>query len=245
MKLFQLVIPAILAGSLTSVAALAAEVPDSPHISTSGHASVQAKPDMATLSIVVQLSAQQATEAKKQVDARVAKYFDFLHSQGIENKDIDAANINTQPQYDYSKQGKPQLTGYQAIRQVTVTVRRIDKLNDLLDGALKGGLNEIRSVTPGVADAARYQQQARQEAIKDAISQAQALAAGFHAELGPVWSIQYHTGSDRPQPVMRMYALAKANADTTPQETYQQQSINFDDELNVVFELKPQPATTN
>lgn len=245
MKLFQIVIPAILAGSLTSLAALAGEVPDSPHISTSGHASVQAKPDMATLSIVVQLTAQQAADAKKQVDARVAKYFDFLHSQGIENKDIDAANISTQPQYDYSKQGKPQLMGYQATRQVTVTVRNIDKLNDLLDGALKGGLNEIRSVTPGVADAARYQQQARQEAIKDAISQAQVLAAGFHAELGPVWSIQYHTENARPQPVMRMYALAKASADTTPQETYQQQSINFDDELNVVFELKPQPAATN
>lgn len=245
MKLFQLVIPAILAGSLTSLPALAGEVPDAPHISTSGHASVQAKPDMATLNIVVQLSAQQAAEAKKQVDDRVAKYFDFLHSQGIDNKDIDAANINTQPQYDYSKQGKPQLTGYQATRQVTVTVRKIDKLNDLLDGALRGGLNEIRSVTPGVADAARYQQQARQEAIKDAISQAQALAAGFHAELGPVWSIQYHAENVRPQPVMRMYALAKASADTTPQETYQQQSIDFDDTLNVVFELKPQPAATN
>ncbi len=240
MKLLQLVIPAILAGSLSSLPALAGEVPDSPHISTSGHASVQAAPDMATLSIVVQLTAQQAADAKKQVDARVAKYFDFLHSQGIENKDIDAANINTQPQYDYSKQGKPQLTGYQATRQVTVTVRKIDKLNDLLDGALKGGLNEIRSVTPGVADAARYQQQARQEAIKDAISQARALAAGFHAELGPVWSIDYHSESVRPQPVMRMYAMAKASADTTPQETYQQQTINFDDQLNVVFELKPQ-----
>ncbi len=244
MKLRQLMIPAILTGSLLSLPVLAAEVPDAPHISTSGHATVQVMPDMATLNIVVQLTAQQAAEAKKQVDARVAKYFDFLHSQGIDNKDINAANINTQPQYDYSKQGKPQLLGYQATRQVTVTVRQINKLNDLLDGALQAGLNEIRSVTPGVADAARYQQQARDEAIKDAIGQAQALAAGFHAELGPVWSIQYHSESDRPQPVMRMYALAKASADTTPQETYQQQSISFDDQLNVVFQLKPSTPVT-
>ncbi|SQK72539.1 oxidative stress defense protein [Tatumella ptyseos] len=129
---------------------------------------------------------------------------------------------------------------------MTVTVRQIDKLNTLLDGALKAGLNEIRSVSPGVSQPQRYQQQARDEAIKDAISQASALAKGFNTRLGPVWSIQYHTEDTSARPVMRMYSLAKANADTTPQQTYEQQSISFDDNVNVVFELFPpsKPAVT-
>lgn len=246
MKLYPMVISVALAGSLSALPVMAADVPDQPHISTSGHASVEVKPDMATLKIVVEQTARQAAEAKKRVDDRVAQYFDYLQQQGVVKKDIDAANISTQPQYDYSKQGKPQLTGYQALRQVTVTVRQIDKLNTLLDGALKAGLNEIRSVSPGVSQPQRYQQQARDEAIKDAISQASALAKGFNTRLGPVWSIQYHTEDTSARPVMRMYSLAKANADTTPQQTYEQQSISFDDNVNVVFELFPpsKPAVT-
>lgn len=37
------------------------------------------------------------------------------------------------------------------MRTVEVTLRQLDKLNSLLDGALKAGLNEIRSVSLGVA----------------------------------------------------------------------------------------------
>ena len=36
----------------------------------------------------------------------------------------------------------------------------------------------------------------------------------------------------------RMYKAAAA-ADTSAQETYDQQSINFDDQVDVVFEIKP------
>ncbi len=38
------------------------------------------------------------------------------------------------------------LKGYRAVRTVEVTLRQLDKLNSLLDGTLKAGLNEIRSV---------------------------------------------------------------------------------------------------
>lgn len=246
MKLKPWVMSVVLASSLSSLSVVAADMPDKPHISTSGHGLVEVKPDMATLNIVVELTAAQAAPAKTQVDQRVARYFDFLHQQGIEKQDIDAANISTQPQYDYSKQGKPQLTGYQATRQVTVKVRNIDKLNDLLNGALKAGLNEIRSVTPGVSDSERYQRQARDLAIQDAIAQGKALASGFGDQLGPVWSIDYHARSSAVSPQPRMYALAKASADTTPQQTYEQNKLRFDDNVSVVFELLPgqTPAAT-
>ncbi len=42
------------------------------------------------------------------------------------------------------------------MRTVEVTLRQLDKLNGLLDGALKAGLNEIRSVSLGVAQPDAY-----------------------------------------------------------------------------------------
>ncbi|KAA1461109.1 DUF541 domain-containing protein, partial [Escherichia coli] len=120
------------------LAAQAADLPGVPHVITSGNAVVKAEPDIATLMINVNISAKDASGAKKQVDELVAKYFDFLKNHGIEKKDIDAANLRTQPDYEYDNvSGKSVLKGYRAIRSVEVKVRKLDQLNDLLDGALK------------------------------------------------------------------------------------------------------------
>lgn len=240
MKLTRLTLAALLVVGSFSLSTQAAELPAGPHIVTSGQASVDAVPDMATLSIDVNFSAKEAAEAKKQVDLRVQQYFDFLASNGVDKKDIDAANIRTQPEYDYLKDGKSVLKGYRATRQVQVTLRQLDKLNALLDGALKSELNEIHSVQLGVANPEQYRQQARKEAIADAIKQAGDVAEGFGSQLGRVYSIRYHASSVQPVPMVRMYKAAAAPA-TSAEQTYEKQSIHFDDSVNVVFELQNNP----
>ena len=169
---------------LGSVPALADELPNGPHVVTSGTASVDAVPDIATLAIEVNVSAKDAASAKKQADDRVAQYLTFLQQSGVEKKDINAANLRTQPEYEYLKDGKTQLKGYRAVRQVEVTLRQLDKMNELLDGALKAGLNEIRSVSLGVAHPEAYKDKARKAAIDDATRQAKLLAEGFASKLG-------------------------------------------------------------
>jgi uncharacterized protein YggE len=220
----------------------AAEVPEGPHVVTSGTSSVDATPDIATLAIEVSVSSKDAAQAKKQVDERVAQYFDFLQKNNIEKKDISAANLRTQPEYDYLKTGESVLKGYRAVRQVQVTLRQLDKLNELLDGALKSGLNEIRSVELGVAKPDVYREQARQKAIENATQQAASLAKGFNAKLGPVYSIRYHVANYQPMPVARMYKSAGAAAESDAAQTYEQQSIHFDDQVDVVFELQRNAA---
>jgi uncharacterized protein YggE len=220
----------------------AAEVPEGPHVVTSGTSSVDAIPDIATLAIEVSVSSKDAAQAKKQVDERVAQYFDFLQKNNIEKKDISAANLRTQPEYDYLKTGESVLKGYRAVRQVQVTLRQLDKLNELLDGALKSGLNEIRAVELGVAKPDVYREQARQKAIENATQQAASLAKGFNAKLGPVYSIRYHVANYQPMPVARMYKSAGAAAESDAAQTYEQQSIHFDDQVDVVFELQRNAA---
>ncbi|WP_114194612.1 oxidative stress defense protein [Edaphovirga cremea] len=238
MKLKALAIAAMLGLGTLPVALNAAELPEGPHVVTSGTASVDATPDIATLAIEVNISAKDAATAKKQADEKVAEYFAFLQKNGIEKKDINAANLRTQPEYNYLKDGGTELKGYRASRQVQVTLRQLDKLNDLLDGALKSGLNEIRAVELGVANPETYREQARQKAIDNATAQADALAKGFKTTLGPVYSIRYHVANYQPMPVARMYKSAEAPAQSDAAQTYEQQSIHFDDQVDVVFELK-------
>ena len=136
---FKVIALAALMG-ISGMAAQANELPDGPHIVTSGTASVDAEPDIATLAIEVNVAAKDAATAKKQADERVAQYISFLELNQIAKKDISSANLRTQPDYDY-QDGKSILKGYRAVRTVEVTLRQLDKLNSLLDGALKAGLN--------------------------------------------------------------------------------------------------------
>ncbi|BES19326.1 MULTISPECIES: oxidative stress defense protein [Escherichia] len=229
----------------SGMSAQASELPEGPHVVTSGTASVDAVPDIATLSIEVNVAAKDAATAKKQADERVAQYLTFLELNQISKKDIRSANLRTQPDYDYQN-GKSILKGYRAVRTVEVTLRQLDKLNPLLDGALKAGLNEIRSVSLGVAQPDSYKDKARQAAIKDAIHQAQELAEGFNSKLGPVYSVRYHVSNYQPSPMVRM--MKADAAPSNAQETYEQATIQFDDQVDVVFQLEPaaeQKPTTN
>ncbi|AYH49585.1 oxidative stress defense protein [Dickeya fangzhongdai] len=242
MKLKVLALTILLGIGLSSMTVQAGnELPSGPHIVTSGTASVDATPDIARLAIEVSVSSKDVADAKKQVDERVAQYFAFLDKSGIDKKDINAANLRTQPEYDYLKNGGSVLKGYRAVRQVEVTLRQLDKLNELLDGALKSGLNEIRAVDLGVANPDAYREQARKKAIEQATQQAQSLASGFNAALGPVYSIRYHVANYQPVPVARMFKTADMVAQSEVSQTYEQQTIHFDDQVDVVFELQRAP----
>ena len=208
MKLKALAMAAMVGLGTLPMALQAAEVPEGPHVVTSGTASVDATPDIATLAIEVSVSSKDAAQAKKQVDERVAQYFDFLQKNNIEKKDISAANLRTQPEYDYLKTGESVLKGYRL----------------------------------GVAKPDVYREQARQKAIENATQQAESLAKGFHAKLGPVYSIRYRVANYQPMPVARMYKAAGAAAESDAAQTYEQQSIHFDDQVDVVFELQRNAA---
>lgn len=242
MKLKSLVLAAMVAGTAVPTLSLADALPSGPHITTSGNAVVKATPDMATLNIVVEVTAKDAAAAKAAVDKRVAEYFEFLKKNGIEKQDINAANVRTQPKYDYSSvKQKSTIEGYTAIRSVEVKVTKLDQLNTLLDGALAAGLNDINSVQFGVLKPEQYRNAARAQAIKNATEQASEVAKGFNAQLGAVYSINYNAPAAVPYPMAtRAYGgkMKAAAQDLNIDETYEQQSIDFNDQVDVVFELK-------
>lgn len=82
---FKVIALAALMG-ISGMAAQANELPDGPHIVTSGTASVDAVPDIATFAIEVNVAAKDAATAKKQADERVAQYISFLELNQIAKK---------------------------------------------------------------------------------------------------------------------------------------------------------------
>jgi uncharacterized protein len=240
-KLSSIIFLAMMSVSSLPLLAQANSLPNGPHIVTSGNATIKATPDMVTLLINVAVTEKNAASAKAAVDKRVKEYFDFLNNKGIASSDINAANITTQPKYEYDKAAeKSKIIGYTAERSVEVKVYKLDQLNPLLDGALAAGLNEINAVQFGVKDPKHYRDEARNRAIDNAKAQAEALATGFNVKLGKVYSINYRAPDATPYPMPRMKAMTQmvAAAASDSNQTYEQQSIDFTDQIDVVFELK-------
>lgn len=218
----------------------ASALPSGPHIETSGSGFVEVQPDMATLVINVNTSAKKSADAKKLVDERMAQYFAFLEKMGVDKKDINAANVVTRAEYDYSKSAGSKLTGYGASRMVTVKLRQLDKLNPILDGALEAQLNEISSIQLGVSNEETYKEQAKKRAMENAIVQAKSLADGFGAKLGPIYRISYQAidTPNRPMPVMMRAKGGAMDSGYSADATYAQDTIKFEDNVSVVFEIQ-------
>ncbi|MBQ4891508.1 oxidative stress defense protein [Shewanella sp. MMG014] len=206
---------------------------DFPHLETVGISQVQVAPDMAEISVQVSLTKSTAKEAKSAVDEAVVKFIARLKEAGVSTDDIQSANLQIQPQYHYPSKQPRELTGYHASRQLTVTVMKLNQLNDILDSALEEGINRVQNIALKSSDETKAIEQARQAAINDAKQKAQSLAQGFDRKLDGVWEIRYLTQHPVQPVMMRMSAV---QSDTM--ESYQYGEVNVEERVEVVYRLK-------
>ncbi|WP_099607719.1 oxidative stress defense protein [Vibrio coralliilyticus] len=222
---------AIAVSGLVSIGAYA-DTPNFPHLATTGYGEVVAKPDMAKFTVRVVETTMTAEQAKQTVDKVVTDFLTELKEQGMSADNITSSNLYISPQYHYPKNGKPELVGYRASRTVNVTVDELANLNQYLDIALNSGINQVENIQLKVKDQAKYQEQARQAAIKDANSKAESLASGFGKDINGVWRIDYNMPSSQPVLMRSMAMDAKAESNT-----YQDSTIVIRDRVDVIYQL--------
>ncbi|MUK31207.1 oxidative stress defense protein [Aliivibrio fischeri] len=220
-----------LSAFLTPVAMAAS--PDFPHLEISGKGEVFVVPDMAQFSVDVVESKATAEKAKQAADKAVTGFLARLEVQGVKRENINSGNIRLTPEYRYPKGKKPELVGYKATRNITVTVMDLNKLNGYLDKALGEGINRINHIELKTSKEKQYIEAARLEAIKDANEKAASLAKGFGTSVKGVWKVSYHNNYSQPV-LMRSMAMDSA-ANTA--ESYQDNQMVISDSVSVVYRL--------
>lgn len=120
---------------------------------------------------------------------------DAIKAAGVDAKDIRTTNFSiwSNPQYDES--GQITSTTYVVDNTVSVTVRDLDGLGDLLDEAIAAGANSIYSIQFDVADKTEAVKEARKKAVEDAKLQAQELAETSGVSLVNIQTISYYDSS--------------------------------------------------
>jgi uncharacterized protein len=163
-------------------------------VSVSGHGSVNVPPDTASVNIGVDVIKPTLGEAQDTATAQATAVIEALEAAGIAAEDIQTEFFSVNILRDYSENADPTLiTGFEIINQLRVTVRDTDQLGELLDAAVNAGANSIYGVTFYVDDQTEAASEARVEAVEDARTKAEELAAAAGMTLGPVVAISEGT----------------------------------------------------
>jgi hypothetical protein len=160
-------------------------------INVSGTGKVELAPDIAYINLGVHTEDPRASVAVAANNALTQEVIDAVKAAGIAEKDIRTSNFSIWPSQNYSPDGQPLETKYVVDNTVFVTVRDLEKLGDLLDGAIAAGVNTVNSIQFDVADKTAALKQARADAVKDAQTQARELAEAAGLQLGDVYSLGF------------------------------------------------------
>lgn len=183
-------------------------------VTTSGNGVVEAVPDLATIDLGVTNEAKEATEALQATSEAVRGVLKRLEAAGIAPRDVQTRNLSLQPLWvrpNNNLETPPRITGFVARNSLSIRVRDLDKLGEVLDQVVRDGANTFNGLRFSVAEPEPLVAEARAAAVKDAIARAEQLAQAAGITLGPIQSISEHSG--RPQPVMMEMASARMASD--------------------------------
>jgi uncharacterized protein len=231
---------AALSAALHVLPALSAEEP-APRIVVSGEGEASAAPDMAVISLTVLREADTARAALNDNNKAMAEVLAAMKAAGVAEKDLQTAGFSIQPRYVYpdqnqNDQGQPKITGYSVVNTLSVRIRDLAKLGEIVDQAVTLGVNQGGDITFVKDDTSGLLEEARKKAMENAVAKAKTLTAAAGVTTGRILEISEQSFQPQPMPMMRAeMAMAKGASDAVPvaagENAYR---VN----VNVTFEIK-------
>lgn len=186
-------------------------------LNLAAYGETKVEPDMATITLGVMTEAKTAAEAMAANATRMNAVMAALRRGGIAAKDIQTSNLNLNPQYRYAENQPPQLTGYQASNQVTVTVHDLTRLGQAVDATVSAGANQVHGISFGLNNRTAAENAAREAAVKalQAKTELYARATGHRVLRLVSLSEGVSFQGSPPMPMLEMASQRMAKADTS------------------------------
>src|ERR1700731_3571733 len=203
---------AAIAATLLAAPALAETAPPAA-ISVTGEAIVSVAPDLAQIDGGVTSEAKTAREASDANNAAMGKVLLALKGAGIEEKDFQTSRLSLQPQSapNPSRPGPPAIVGYRASNRVTIRLRDVTKVANVIDTMVSAGANDIGGINFAMSNVSKLLDEAREQAVADARRKAEIYAKAAGVTLGAPLGIS-EGGLPGPMPFRKMAAGMAASA---------------------------------
>ena len=205
-------------------------------ITVSGEGKAGSPPDMATISTGVMTKSASAKEALAANNQAMEQVLKVLKSRNIDNKDIQTSGFAVYPEYRRQERGdrSNQIDGYRVSNNVSVKVRNLARLGEILDALVQAGSNQISGVSFSIAKPSAIMNEARRNAIDDARGRAELYAAATGVSVGKVISIS-EVAMQTPRPMFQgRMAMAEMASTSVPIATGEQE---VSASINVMYEL--------
>ena len=162
---------------------------------TTGAAVIRVQPDKASVRLGVQTFASMPRESQAQNAKIVKAVLQAVRDEGIPAADIATDHFALRPEYEQLKYSERKIVGYWTDNAVVVTLRKVDKLSDVLVAALEAGATTVDDITFSTTRLRELRDQARALAIRAAMEKAQALAGAVNLSVGEVQNISENSWS--------------------------------------------------
>jgi uncharacterized protein YggE len=183
-------------------------------ISVNGSGEAFGTPDIASISMGVDVSDADISVALNNANSTLARIVEALKAAGVDEKDIQTAYFNVYPedQYDPNTGAATGQRVFHVSTAANVTLRDIQQVAAVIQSGLSAGANSVGSLSFGIADMKKLEEQARLNAVADARARAEQLAAAFGVSVGEVITVSESYSSGSGQPLFRADAVMASGA---------------------------------
>lgn len=208
-----------------------------PTVTVDGYGTAKASPNEMTVLLGVHTLAPTAVAAMASNAAKAQALIGVLVTAAVPKAQIQTSNLSVNANYNQ----KGQITGYQVDNDLTVTLlgpAELGKAGQVIDAAGRAAGNAVRvdGISFSLSNNSALMAQARQEAVRQARTQATAMASAANETLGPLCSLQDQSQPSTPPPQNFVVPAAGVPAPSTPLEPGSEQ---VSAQVEAVFALQP------
>lgn len=158
-------------------------------LSVVGEGKVDVIPDTASVRAGITAEDKTVQEVEGKINEINNKIVSALERLGIDKKDIKTSNYSINPSYNFTPNGRNNISGYTGNASLVITVRKQELVSQVITAATEAGANQVYNSGFTVDDPSKYREEARNKAIQNAKEQAQKLASELGIKLGRIVNI--------------------------------------------------------
>ena len=171
------------AAAADPVAAPASCGGSSPKLTVQGTGLATGTPNLLTIDVGIDVTDPTATDAISDDNTKAQAVTTVLTQAGVASKDVQTSDFSIYPQYN----SKGVITGYEVTNTLTAKLRNFTTAGSVIDSIANAAGNATRldSLAFSVEDTRSLEDEARTDAVHQAVSHARSMAQAAGEGLGP------------------------------------------------------------
>lgn len=154
-------------------------------VSTNGVATLDVPPDVAFVQMASEARARKTVDAQKLATDAMTTLLGALKALGLPSAAVTTKGYTLQTEFDHVG-GDQTFRDYMARNTIDVRVDDLSKLPGVIDAAGTSGASVVSGLRFDLKDRSTVEHDLLGRAVEDAMTRAQALAAGAHRSLGAI-----------------------------------------------------------